>query len=229
MIQKKWLVISMMLVALVLSACTQVIVPEPESAPEAALAESTPEDAATPMTEEEMAPTPTPEADEDMGQANSMTGMAGMGEMASDFTTDELAPLVLAFYEDEEIFFIHTEASDQDVAQLLTDMMGPQVVVVPKLAGVSADLLGVIYVFTNGVEGMGPMGFQPDIFTAVPGDEVYTPLVEIHLVAWQDEATPRVLGTMAELQAAEDAGEVTIQSSGIVVNAPVLVWPNGHR
>ncbi|HEX9869175.1 MAG TPA: hypothetical protein VGC99_11370 [Candidatus Tectomicrobia bacterium] len=229
MIRKKWLVISMMLVALVLSACTQVIVPEPVSTPEAALPESTTEDAAGNMTEEQMAPTQTPEADEDMGQAGSMTGMAGMEGMASDFTTDELAPLVLALYAGEEIFFLHTEVSDLQVADVLTEMMGPQVVVVPKLAEISADLLGVIYVFTNGVEGMGPMGFQPDIFTAVPGDEVYTPLVEIHLVAWQDEVTPRVLRTMAELQAAEDAGEVTIQPSGIVVNAPVLVWPGGHR
>jgi hypothetical protein len=33
------------------------------------------------------------------------------------------------------VFFIHTEASDPDVASLLTEMMGPQVMIVPSLAG----------------------------------------------------------------------------------------------
>lgn len=33
-----------------------------------------------------------------------------------------------------EILFIHTEASDPKVAELLTRMMGPKVVVVPGLA-----------------------------------------------------------------------------------------------
>lgn len=167
--------------------------------------------------------------DTEMANMADEGGMAGMEGVDTEFTTGDLAPLVLAFHEGEDLFFIHTEASDPQVAQMLTEMMGPQVVVVPALADVSEELVDALYVFTNGVEGMGPLGFQPDIFGSVPGDETYTPLRRIHRVTWQEGATPRVLKSTDELMAAEEAGELTIEESDIVVNAPVLVWPGGQR
>lgn len=109
-------------------------------------------------------PTATPQP-----TAMSMDSMSGMG---SDRSTNDFAPLVKGIYEDGEVLFIHTEASDPDVAQMLTEMMaGPLVVLVPQLAQTPASLLAKVYVFTNGIKGGGPFGFQPDIFDAVPGDE----------------------------------------------------------
>jgi hypothetical protein len=86
-----------------------------------------------------------------------------------------------------------------------------------------------VYVFTNGVAGGGPMGFQPDIFDSIPGDEAYTPLRALNLVTWQEEAAPRVIDNVAEIEAAQAEGEVEIERSGIVVNMPILVWPGGQR
>lgn len=153
-----------------------------------------------------------------------MGGMEGMEQTAGDF-----APLVRGLYEGEELFFIHTEASDPQVAQMLTEMMGPRVVLLPKLAGAPEELLANVYVFTNGVEGDGPFGFQPDVFDAVPGDEGYSPLRAVNLVTWQEGAEARVLGSAEEVQEAESAGEISIERSRVVVNMPVLVWPGGHR
>jgi hypothetical protein len=167
-------------------------------------------------------PTATPEP------TNAMAGMMGM-EMDTDFSADDLAPLVGGLYDGEDVFFIHTEASDPDVASLLTDMMGPVVVTVPSLAEIPAELLGDVYVFTNGIAGMGPLGFQPDVFDTVPGDEDYTPLRAVVLVTWLEEATPRLLGSIETIQAAADAGEIALERSGIVVNMPILVWPGGQR
>ena len=157
------------------------------------------------------------------------SAMSGMGQMETAFSSDDLAPLVRGIYEGDELFFIHTEASDPDVASLLTEMMGPQVVAVPGLADIPDELLGNVYVFTNGVAGNGPMGFQPDIFDSIPGDEAYTPLRALNLVTWQEEAAPRMLDNVADIEAAQAEDEVEIERPGIVVNMPILVWPGGQR
>ena len=154
---------------------------------------------------------------------------SGMGPMETEFSSDELAPLVRGIYEGDEVFFIHTEASDLTVADMLTEMMGPQVVTVSGLAEVPEALLGKVYVFTNGIEGGGPMGFQPDIFDSVPGEETYTPLRMVNLVTWQADTVPRMVDSVEEIEAAEAAGEVTVEQAGIVVNMPILIWPGGHR
>lgn len=161
--------------------------------------------------------------------ANTMSGMGGMDDMETEFSVDELAPLVRGLYDGEELFFIHTEASDPDVAALLTDMMGPEVIVVPSLTEIDEDILAYVYVFTNGLSGMGPMGFQPDVFDSVPGDDDYSPLRTLQLVTWADDATPRLLDNVEAIQAAEAAGELIIEQPGIVVNMPILVWADGQR
>jgi hypothetical protein len=169
------------------------------------------------------------EAQEPTSTPMPTSGMSGMGPMETEFSSDDLAPLVRGIYEGDEVFFIHTEVSDPAVAEMLSVMMGPQVVTVPSLADVPEVLLGRVYVFTNGIEGGGPMGFQPDIFDSVPGDETYTPLRMVNLVTWQADTVPHMLDSVGEIETAEAAGEVTVEQPGIVVNMPILVWPGGHR
>ena len=158
-----------------------------------------------------------------------MQDMGGMAAMSDAPQLMNLAPLVKGYYDGDELFFIHTEASDRQVASMLTEMMGPQVVLAPRLAETPASLRAEVYVFQNGVEGMGPFGYQPDVFSSVPGTEGYSPLRAIHLVSWNADATPRELRSVEEVQEAASRGEITINESGVVVNMPVLVWPGGHR
>jgi len=169
-----------------------------------------------------------------MGPSATVAQEMGDMEMGEDYVPDSLAratlaPPVKGYYEGGEAFFIHTEASDSEVAGMLTRMMGPTVAHVPALADVPETSRGSIYVFANGVEGKGPMGFQPDVCAAVPGENEYSPFVEIHQVRWADDAEPRVLRSAGAIQEAASNGELTIESTGIVVNAPVLAWPDGHR
>jgi hypothetical protein len=77
-------------------------------------------------------------------------------------------PSVHGFYNGQKVTFIHTEASDASVAQRLTGMVSSPVLVVPELANVPVSALGSVYVFTNGVKGPGPMGFQADVFDSAP-------------------------------------------------------------
>lgn len=144
-------------------------------------------------------------------------------------TSEDFAPLVQGYYEGGEIFFIHTEASDAGVADMLTEMMGPQVVLVPALANVPDEILGNVFVFTNGVQGMGPFGFQPDVFNSVPGTEGYSPLRRVNLVGWEEGVGARLLMSVEEILGAENTGELTIETTDYVVNMPILVWPGGSR
>ncbi len=162
---------------------------------------------------------------------DAMDDMSDMSDMGDGVhVAEQFAPLVGGIYEDGPVSFIHTETSDETISMMLTEMMGgPEVMFVPELADMPASALATLYVFTNGLEGMGPFGFQQDIFDSVPGDEAYRPLRNVLLVEWNEGQTARELRTVAQLQEAEANGEVTVTESGIVVNFPVLVWPDGSR
>ena len=138
-------------------------------------------------------------------------------------------PAGKAYAEGKEIYFVHTEASDAGVAEKLTNMMKSPVVLVPSLANVPAESLANVYVFTNGVEGSGPFGFQADVFDNPPGTDGYTPLRSLNVIAWAGGATPRELKSVAEVLQAESAGELTIEQPGVVINMPFVVWDGGQR
>ena len=138
-------------------------------------------------------------------------------------------PPVKAYTEGKEIRFIHTEASDPKVAELLTDMMRSPVLVVASLAEAPKEMLADVYVFKNGVRGDGPFGFQPDVFDNPPGTDGYRPLRSVLIVTWKNENVARELRSAAEVKAAEQAGEVTVETPGVVVNMPLLTWPGGRR
>lgn len=87
-----------------------------------------------------------------LGACSPLSSPSSMEDMDidSDLSSQDFAPLVAGIYEDGEILFIHTEASDQGVATMLTEMMGgPVVVLVPELAAAPTELLAKVYVFTN--------------------------------------------------------------------------------
>ncbi|MCH8980046.1 MAG: cation transporter [Armatimonadetes bacterium] len=153
-------------------------------------------------------------------QKNPMTGMAMDGPTV---------PPVKGYAEGMEVRFIHTEASDPDIANLLTDMMNSPVLVVPSLAAVPAASLANVYVFVSGVEGGGPLGFQPDVFDGPPGTKAYSPLRVLNKVAWADKSSARVLKSAAEVKQSEAAGELTIERTDVVINMPLLTWPGGQR
>lgn len=153
--------------------------------------------------------------------------MGGMDEMSMSGPT---IPPVKGFADGQTILFIHTEASDAGVARILTDMMGSPVLVVPSLANAPESMLANVYAFKNGLrQGEGPFGFTPDVFDHPPGNVGYSPLRMINLVYWNDESKARVLKSAAEVFAASRAGELRIESTGIVVNMPLLTWPGGER
>jgi len=152
------------------------------------------------------------------------------GYAAGYFLNPAGVPPVKAYTEGKPIRFLHTEASDPEVAALLTRMMRSPVLVVPALAQAPESMLADVYVFTNGVRrGEGPFKFQADVFDRPPGTEGHSPLRAVNLVKWTNEAAARELRSAAEVKEAEARGELTIERPGVVVNMPFLTWPGGRR
>lgn len=155
-----------------------------------------------------------------------LAGCTAQGQGSGDYAS---IPVGKGYAEGKEIYFSHTETSDPDIAQKLTEMMNSPVLVVPSLAQAPDAALADVYVFENGIEGMGPLGFQSDVFTNPPGSDGYSPLRKITLVKWNDETAARELKSAAEILDAESAGELTTTKTDVVVNMPFMVWEGGKR
>ncbi len=183
-----------------------------------------------------------PENPESMEQMKKMMGQNMMGsEMMSGSTmsgmqfsvdTPITMPLIDGYYNGEKVYFIHTEVSDKDISEMLTMMVNFPTLHVSELKNISPDDLAIVYIFTNGIPGSGPYGggpffFQIDIFDAIPGQNGYSQLRSPHLVTWSENSGPRLLTSVEELLEAEANGEVSIEKTDLVVNAPMIVWKSG--
>jgi hypothetical protein len=136
-------------------------------------------------------------------------------------------PLTQGYVGGNKVFYISTEASDKDLAAHLTNVTGTRVAFAPSLAKTPAGALANIYAFTNGIEGPGPIGFQPNVADSQPGDAKYSPLWRINMVEWQNGTTPKELKSEAEILAASQKGDVKVMPSELVVNCPFVQWEGG--
>ena len=153
----------------------------------------------------------------------------GSSGTSGNVTMTGMSPLVEGFSEGQGIRFIHTEASDAPVADMLTRMMGSPVLLVSELSQAPSSTLANVYVFTNGVSGPGPLGFQADVFDNPPGTSGYRPLRSLVQVTWRSGANARLLKSAAEVRSAESNGEMTLARPGVVINMPMMTWPGGQR
>jgi hypothetical protein len=116
------------------------------------------------------------------------------------------------------IYYIVTDA----VPEMPANMMG--VVFAPSNEKLATTPVAVdLTQFTNGINGTGPMGFQPGIGHAGPTDENYSPMWRINFAEWNDPLQAKLLQTLADLNDAREKGLLTIAPAiegKHVVNCP---------
>lgn len=161
-----------------------------------------------------------------VSQAGRSAGGAMMDKLP-DASVPVTLPLTMGYVNGNEVFYVSTEASDEDLAAHLTEVTGARVAYAPALAGAPAESLANIYAFANGIEGEGPLGFQPNVADSQPGDENYSPLWRINMVEWQEDATPQELKSEQEVLDAAQEGLVAITATEAVVNCPFVQWEGG--
>jgi len=163
-----------------------------------------------------------------MGDSSMMSSMPFNPEMPITI------PMIDGYYDDEKVFFIHTEISDQKMANMMSMMVNFPTIYVSDLENIPDEDLGKFYVFTNGITGTGPYGggpfmFQIDIFDSVPGQDEYSEFRVPQLVTWKDDSSPRLLTSVDELLQAETNGELSIKSADFVVHLPMISWDSGTK
>lgn len=136
-------------------------------------------------------------------------------------------PLTKGYVNGFEVFYISTEASDKGLADHLTDFTHSRVSYTPALGNAPPQSLGNIYVFTNGIKGPGPLGFQPNIADSQPGDPGYSPLWRINNVEWKQGISPREIKSETDILSGQKNGELTVTPSNKVVNCPFVQWHGG--
>jgi hypothetical protein len=148
----------------------------------------------------------------------SLIAVTGIAYSAPNITM----PLVTGYFNDMNIYYVNTEASDIDVATADGTTYVPQLSSA-IVVGATAD----IYVVTNFAQHnivdsipnpLGPDNADPD----------YSPLWRVTLVTWQPGVTPTKLTSEAAVLAARDADKVTLTTTNIVVNCAVVVTPRGQ-
>src|SRR6476661_1072386 len=133
-------------------------------------------------------------------------------------------PLSKGYVNGKIAFFIATDASDNQVAKSITNTTGFKINFAPNLALTSDSSRQQGYDFVNGIRTSGsPMGFQLGIASALPGEKGYSPLYQLNFVKWNENASPRVLTSVADIMSAQKNGELTISPTNIVINSPAVM------
>jgi hypothetical protein len=116
------------------------------------------------------------------------------------------------------IYYIVTDAT----SDMPANMMGvPHVPIDEQLVG--TPVAPSLFQFMNGINGSGPMGFQAGIGDSAPGDQTYSPMWFISFIEWNDPTQARVLETVNDVAAMQQAGLITVTPAmgGMhVVNCP---------
>jgi hypothetical protein len=129
-------------------------------------------------------------------------------------------PIVTGFVDGQLVDYTLQEISDPEVTDLMRDKTGYPLETVESLSGVPQ--VATLYLFMNGVTGPNPFGFQMNVIDSVPGEETYSPLWLHTFVTWNEGVEPRELTSEAEILEAEEAGDVTLETSDLVINCPVV-------
>jgi len=133
-------------------------------------------------------------------------------------------PLVRGLYDGKDLYYITTEVSDSDMAAAIAKNTNFPVTFAPALAKAPGTALSNIYIFKNGIQGVGQLGFQPDVFDTIPGDPAYSPLWKVDYVEWKNPTTATILGSDNDIADAQSKGLVTITFTSIVKNCPIVQW-----
>jgi len=152
-----------------------------------------------------------------------------MQNMSFNVDAPVIMPMIDGYYKGNKVNFVHTEVSDSGMAEMMTSMINFPTLHIPELKNIPEDQTAKLYVFTNGIPGSEPYGggpfmFQIDVFDSIPGQAEYSQFRVPYLVTWNENAKPRVLTSESNILKAEASGELTIQKSDNVVNAPMITW-----
>ncbi|MBL7017612.1 MAG: hypothetical protein ISR81_01710 [Nitrosopumilus sp.] len=138
-------------------------------------------------------------------------------------------PMHKGIYEGNQVLYIITDGSDKDYAETITKKQEWTVELAPVIADVPENTLQKLFIFKNGVKGDGIYGFQDEVFSSTPSQKLeYSALSSIIEVTWKVGQKEIEFESAADIIAAEEGGRIEFNETGIVLNTPQIIWPDGQ-
>jgi len=131
--------------------------------------------------------------------------------------SETVLPVSRAWVDGRQVEYVTTDISDATMASAMGVNYVPRL---RQAIGAPQSLLERVYKF-SGNEQISIFQSAPRPIGALNADSAYSPLWRLVLVTWRAPHTARVLTSEEELLAAEDAGQVRLDLTDIVVNCPV--------
>jgi hypothetical protein len=145
-----------------------------------------------------------------------------MGGQVLKIDTDKMVVTMIAHRgfgpDGKTIYYIVADATPEMPAAMMGVTLAP---LDEKL--LSSAAVVDLFQFTNGINGSGPMGFQAGIGAANPTDSNYSPMWRISFNEWKDPSKARILETVSDITAMQQAGMITVtpaMGGKHVVNCP---------
>ena len=137
-------------------------------------------------------------------------------------------PMHNGLYDVQPIFYIITDSSDAELAEIISTKQGWRVETAPSLTNAPEQTLQKIFVFTNGIQGEGLYGYQEEVFSNTPSQSEYSALNSVIEVTWKKNQNMIMLESEDDITKAHEGGRIELNETGIVINAPQIVWPDGQ-
>ena len=138
-------------------------------------------------------------------------------------------PMHQGIFEGNKTLYIITDGSDDEYAKLLSEKQDWRVEHAPSLADMPDNALQTLFIFKSGVKGKGIHGFQDEVISRTPSQESeYSALSSVIEVTWKSGQRPTLLESAADVIAAEEGGRVEFDKTGIILNTPQILWPDGQ-
>ncbi len=138
-------------------------------------------------------------------------------------------PMHQGIYEGNPVFYIITDGSDENYAKIITDKQEWKVELAPVIGTVPDKTLQKLFIFKNGVKGDGIYGFQNEVFSSTPSQESkYSALNSVIEVTWKVGQKQIEFKSAEEIIAAEKGGRIIFNETGVVLNTPQIMWPDGQ-
>ena len=138
-------------------------------------------------------------------------------------------PMHKGIYGGSQILYIITDGSDEDYTKILTEKQGWNVELATSISKVPEEALEQLFIFKNGIKGNGIYGFQDEVFSSTPSQESeYSALNSVIEVTWKQGQKEIVFESSDDIITAKENGRIEFNETGIVLNTPQIVWPEGQ-
>ena len=138
-------------------------------------------------------------------------------------------PMHKGIYGGSQILYIITDGSDEDYTKILTEKQGWNVELATSISKVPEETLEQLFIFKNGIKGDGIYGFQDEVFSSTPSQESeYSALNSVIEVTWKQGQKEIVFESSDDIITAKENGRIEFNETGIVLNTPQIVWPEGQ-